>query len=270
MRNGIRTVEAVLLLTALALGPLSSNAAVITFDNILPSTPSTPCFGDIPACPSLFLDVDGYRFASPDNGVSNHAHVLSAPYVQGVEAYASNGTQFIGLDSALITMTHLAGASFALQGLDIAEGYLLEGAARGFASQLRIEGQLLGGGQVSATYDFDGINDGVGGVADFQSISLPNTFVGLASVRFIGLDADGQPGFAFVNLDNISVTAVPEPASASMLLTALGLIGCFARLKQRLHRQRRLAADDSRSGIGSNEIRMSATAGGATTDGAGI
>lgn len=215
---------------------LPSHATVITFDNVPTGTglppgsgidvSISPCFGQnaaLSGCPATFLDADGFRFTSPDNGFTNHAHLVSSPFEipQDAESYASNGTKYIGLDSTMLAMTHIDGVPFTLSAFDAAEGLRKNGALFAAPTKVRVEGTLSGGGTVSAVFDFDGINDGNDPTTDFQSFILPSSFNSLTSVTWVGLDINGVPGLLNqFSIDNVNVT--PEPASLALL--GLGVV----------------------------------------------
>ena len=67
---------------------------------------NSPCFGENGSC-LAFLDERGYRFTSAADGVNDHAHLVSAPYFFGTQSWASNGTNYIGLDATNITFERI-------------------------------------------------------------------------------------------------------------------------------------------------------------------
>jgi len=186
---------------------------------------NSPCFGENGSC-LAFLDERGYRFTSAADGVNDHAHLVSAPYFFGTQSWASNGTNYIGLDATNITFERIDGQLFSLHRIDAAEGVLNSGLAIGFAGQLVITGQLSGGGSVNATFDFDGVNDGTGPAVDFQTFELPANFTSLVSVTLLG--AGNAP--SLFSVDNLTVTTVPLPLS--MALFGPTLLSLVARRRR--------------------------------------
>lgn len=141
---------------------------------------------------------------------------------------ASNGTITVGSENPTVTtMTKSGGEAFSVQSIDLGELFTSETGSH----QVRITGDLSGGGTVSATVDLDNINDGSGGVADFQTFSLPSSFDNLQSLVLAGTLPLEDPRFMF---DNIVVGAgelspVPEPSTALLLGSALTGVLAHAR-----------------------------------------
>ena len=208
-----------------------SQASVITFDDVPVGTgippgsgidvSVSPCFGVnaasvAPGCPATFLDDGGFRFTVLQTAFSDHGHLISSPFGVPGQSFPNNGTQYIGEDTSNLLMTRIGGGTFSLLGFDAAEGFLVLGALIAErARKLRVDGSLSGGGTVSVTFDFDGINDGSGMSADFQNFLLPGSFNNLTAVTWTGLDANGDPGIFVFSIDNVNVT--PEPTGAALL-----------------------------------------------------
>ena len=124
---------------------------------------------------------------------------------------------------------------FSLSGFDYAELSPTPGANATF---LRVTGLLTGGGTLSRIVDIDGIADGPGGAADFQTETFDNTFASsfFTSVTIAGMkNADLQGGFS---LDNVVLTGerggVPEPASWALMILGFGGVGGSLRARRRM------------------------------------
>ncbi len=228
MNFKIRAAATVALTLTVAL-PVA--AEVLDFDDLssdggtggLPAVVS-PCFGDDISC-LPFLDERGYRFTSVADGIATHAHLVTAPYSFETQSYASNGTHYIGIDASNISFSRVDGRPFALTRIDAAEGMRNSGQAIGFATKLSVTGLLAGGGTVSATFDFDGVNDGAASAVDFQTFELPSGFNGLTAVTLRG-GGSTQPLFS---VDNLHVSTVPLPPSVALFGVALVPLVAFRR-----------------------------------------
>ena len=138
---------------------------------------------------------------------------------------ASNGTTTMGSEAfpAQITMSQAGGGAFALLSLDLGE--LRTSTPPG--NRVRVDGVVFGGGSVSILYSLDGINDGAGGLADFETFILPAGFGSLSEVTFNGLHSGGGAQARFL-VDNI--VATPEPST--LLLLSAGLAGLGLRRRR--------------------------------------
>jgi hypothetical protein len=200
----------------LSFPPGSAAAALIDFEDVGDAGTIQPT-----------ITSQGYLF-SPASGEPFNGLVVLLDGGDCFPACAANGTQTLaagGVESHPgtfhpVTMTQLLGGSFTLLGFDYAE--FVEGGNDANATSLHLVGNLLGGGTVQQDLALDGINDGPGGGADFESAVLFGFWSSsvLTSLQFWGFDGrDVASGF---QLDNILVSAdVPEPAA--LLLLGLGL-----------------------------------------------
>ena len=173
-----------------------AEAQVVTFDEL--TSTQNPILGSIVCAADT-----GFRF------FSDHFHFIGGSFPQD---YSSNGTTHIGYESGRgfpITMERVGGGTFSLVSLDAAEFYSAPVPDRPDAQMLTIVGFQQGGGTVSHVVSIDGVYDGPGGVADFEHVVLPGTFVNLRSVVFTGMRVANVSGG--VALDNIEYrVAAPE------------------------------------------------------------
>lgn len=185
----------------------AANAAVVDFEDIAVGAGANTIGGDRVS--------GGFNFDSS----TNHTHLGNDTSV------ASNGTTYLAVDdyngAATITMSLVGGGTFGLTSFDIAEWAL----SADWASEVRLTGNLFGGGSIVTTVSLDGIADGIGGNADFETVVLG--WSGLTSVVFDAVNGSGDLYYA---LDNIS-TEVPE--AASLGLFGLGLVGLGLAARRR-------------------------------------
>ncbi|MCW8901728.1 MAG: hypothetical protein OQK95_13770, partial [Gammaproteobacteria bacterium] len=78
-----------------------------------------------------------------------------------------------------------------------------------YPEQIHVTGHVLDGSTVTATFLFDGVNDGAGPLVDFQTAVLPDSFRNLTSIEFISDTFSNRYG-----LDTI-VTVELEPGVIS-------------------------------------------------------
>ena len=191
----------------------AAQASVVTFDDL-------PVLGN---AIHTTATSSGFDF----NG--GHFHIIDTPDSRLVE----NGTQYLAAEAAgalgkPVTMTASSGGLFSLNGLDIAELWL-PGIGLADFKNVTLTGNVFGGGVLTASFMLDGIGDGVGGVNDFQTVTLSG-WNNLTSVVISGMDANGN--FGDYAIDNLIVNAtpgVPEPAAWAMMLAGFGLVGATLR-----------------------------------------
>jgi hypothetical protein len=213
---------------ALAIAPLAHAAPVVVdFSNYastgVHATVSSGGFDFVPAGGTLAVAFNG----------SNCSPTCAA---NGTTALAVGSPGLVPPTVAPITMSTAAYASFRLTGLDYAE-LSLNSINNWSASSIVITGALLGGGTVTQTLIVDGLNDGPGGDADFQSAVLDPFWSTseLVSLQFTGFIGTNSP-HAF-QLDNIALDAtrigeLPEPASLALVGLALAAASRTRRARQ--------------------------------------
>lgn len=155
--------------TLIFLGLIASTAEAdtITFNSVLQTT-----YGPDRAN----LTTQGFLFSSDGHLHTNESFGFTDDSLGGFVTAASNGTIYANAhDGSTITMQMENAAPFSLNGFDAAEHI---GAANSFrnAMQITITGFLHGGGIVMQTFTLDGVTDGPGGAADFQTFMLEANF----------------------------------------------------------------------------------------------
>jgi hypothetical protein len=152
---------------------------------------------------------------------------------------AANGTETLVMGAGSgtnpastgpLTMVNASGTNFYLLAFDYAE--FVQGGHVTNAVSITVTGNLFGGGTVSQTLNLDGINDGPGGVGDFETSSLASFWASslLTSVDFTSTLASGGPNGGY-QLDNINVSFAPEPGMLALLGLAAAGLGFAGRRK---------------------------------------
>ena len=153
----------------------------------------------------------------------NNSSGFNDLHISNQEAFGPwNGTTN-GRSHDDVVLTQVGGAAFSLQNFDFA-GWT------GGEVAFTVTGNYAGGGSITERFVPDGVSDGPGGQADFQTFTVTGNWTNLASVVWVHTGAGTNQGL--FSLDNINVNATPEPASFSVL--GLGLIALGW-----LHRKRR-------------------------------
>jgi hypothetical protein len=154
-------------------------------------------------------------------------------------ACAYNGTKYFWNYGPDVTVKSTTGALFSLLSFDASESFGGAYFARYTAPNIRVTGTLASGGTVTATFTMDGIDDGMGAQIDFQTFTLPTTFIGLNKIVFSGIGG----AISYYGIDNIvlggasgmtsNASDIPEPATLGLVGLALLLGGRSARRAQR-------------------------------------
>ena len=221
----------------LAAGVRSAQATTVTFEDLALDSFGT---GGDRTSGGFFFDT-----------ALNHSHIDN-----GTGGWnTSDGTQFMMIDNVAVnpnginnttTFSPIGGGPFTLSSINISEagggGTALTGGAgccSTYAHQVRVTGNLLGGGTVFRllTLDYNGTTIPTFG---FETFTFNSSWENLSSVVLEGIGADccGQTDASKGNyfaIDNVvvnavAVSAVPEPGT----LTLLGLgSGYLIRRRQR-------------------------------------
>jgi hypothetical protein len=158
---------------------------------------------------------------------ANPNYALTATWANFAPQGPDNGTIHLHSRDAttVFSITESTGKVFSLLNFDGAESH--EGLPGLWAQAIQVTGLINGGGTVTASFSLDGIQDGFGGSADFESFVLPSTFSNLVEVQFRGIGPNTSTNWYHIdNLDFDTVTSTPEPVSMALLgLTGIGGIG---------------------------------------------
>lgn len=158
--------------------------------------------------------------------VGTNVQLVDASYLTpGYTLGASDGQQWVDLTGSnesfgkglSTSFASLAGQAYVLS-LDVGRLF-----SRGTAAvEVKLGSTSLG--------VFTGNASGSGNTMGWQSFST--SFVGTGATQtlsFIGVNSGPGSDSTLIGLDNVSVSAVPEPGSMALLLTGLGVMGWVAR-----------------------------------------
>jgi hypothetical protein len=212
--------KATLAIVIALLSPIVARADVLTFDDALSGNRTVNSY----ASGSWLVTASPFHTVTLPNGGVLKLVDNSTPYI----ASLGSGAEFD------LTLRRTDDAPFSLVRFDAAELYLdaaladIEGVAT--PTDIHIGAMWPDGHQSFHAFTLDGIRDGAGGADDFQTFITSSELSGVSALTFFGADLpnDRDAGMA---LDNLVVTAVPEPSAAALLAVAmaLGCVGCIGR-----------------------------------------
>lgn len=241
MKHFFRRVAAV---AAIVLSTGAAQAEIIDFEQPV-SGPSTP-FAPLLTHGDVFLQ-NSYYFNVFSNDANAQAFDLVGSMIDGndlttcssVLCPTNNASTFYGsLNDGAVAIGRMDGQSFAVNGFEAsflgASGSVLPPVS----GLLRLQGFTSAGASLTQTFQLGGLNDS--GALGFASFNTSGSF---ASTMFETVYAFGfacnsggtcnafSTNRAQFAMDNISVTAVPEPETTAMF--ALGLIAMGAAVRRR-------------------------------------
>ena len=146
---------------------------------------------------------DGMYFTSP-NGLVHNDYLDSGQPDNGTPYMSATVTQ------VPLSITAVNNVLFMLVSVDLAEYSTVYSMPR----MLTFTGHRSDGTVVSQVFTTDGIIDGTGPLADFETFTFNSEFYNLQSVTI------DQPRYCMDNLV-LSVSAIPEPSTAACLLIAV-------------------------------------------------
>ncbi len=209
-----RSSSLILTLLSLLAAP-SANATILTFDSLTAGY-YAPSF-----------NTNGFTFSIASHGfhTGNDSSGWAASGSYNVGVHRNGGS------AVPVTMSVTGGGVFSIQSMDLGEFYLRNG-----ARTVSAIGYLSGGGAVNTTFNLDGIADGAGGVADFQTFAFSSAWSNLTSIVFDSPNiSTNENSWSFDNVV-VNQAVVNTPAPASIALLGLGLLGLG--LQRRLSIQR--------------------------------
>jgi hypothetical protein len=217
MKN-IRTTLA----CVISLLPIIAHADVITFED----APTWSNTSSVSAFSS-----GGFNFKLDGSGATLTNQQLCGP------ACPVNGTNLALLPygPSLLAMSKSDGGAFDLIGFQGAGSFnfnLFNGSHPEYIpDQIDVTGTLVGGGSVMQSFLINKTT-GSNGALSFSDYVFNSNFTNLISASFSSSGKSPTPfGFGFT-VDNIVVTAVPEPETCAMLLAGLALMAGVSRRRK--------------------------------------
>lgn len=241
----------VALIAAIAVSAGAAQAEMIDFEQPV-GGPTAP-FAPMLTHEDVFLQ-GSYSFTTFSNTSNAQFGDLVGAMINGSDPFmcfgvvcpTNNASTFYGaLNDGAVAFSRMDGQSFAVNSFDASFIGGMGASLPPIAGLLRLQGFTSTGSTLSQTYQLAGLNDS--GALDFGSFNTSGAF---ASTNFTTVYAFGfacntggacnafstdRGQFA---LDNISVTAVPEPETTAMF--GLGLLAIAAAVRRRQSKQGRV------------------------------
>ena len=213
----IRKISASILL----LVSVQANAALIDFENL-----ATASYGGIDVS---YVEEDGFLISPV--GSQNHLSVFQDGWQSN--RGASNGTNTLatyGPNTSITFSLHSTdGSAFSIKSIDLT-GLVKDSDPDWLhnADSVFFSGRFSDGSSITSSFILDGINDGVGGLVDFETYEFSSDWTNLMSVSFIANNTNGTYT-SYLNFDNIVVSSVPEPSIIALMFTGLFGLGIVRR-----------------------------------------
>ncbi|WP_292043258.1 PEP-CTERM sorting domain-containing protein [Massilia sp. UBA6681] len=208
---GLKAIACVAMFAASQFVASNAAASLIDFEEVADWTELTPSG----------MSASGYKLAMGDGGNAGAFSFIIAGTGDSTGLSGNGSTRLVNFNGANVTLSAANQGAFDLFSFDGGESWF--GDEHFWADRISVVGTLAGGGTVTQTFDLDLVKHAVSGM---QTFTLDASFRKLLSVTFSGIG--GNPEFS---IDNISVNAVPEPASGALLL--LGAAGIAAVRRRR-------------------------------------
>jgi hypothetical protein len=209
---------------------------------IIPATAgAAPIVLDFDAAPQDWIKLDFGGFAFVDAPLHEDGFVITTlgsindqlgvgNHTWCADSCADNGTQALRSSSAgTITLFQREDQSvFHFLGFDAGE--LNSTFADLWATGIRVTGYRADSTSITQDFTLDLLNDGTGGIADFQTFFSNGLFTNLVSLTMEGL---GTNGFNYYSIDNVVLStdpvSVPEPTGLALLAAGLGALTWMRR-----------------------------------------
>ncbi len=234
-------------LSAVALGAMALMSAVPAMADTIDFESQLP---DIFAGGMSFTD-HGFNLLVIDSPFSSTGDGLAGALVNGADPYTcvnavcpagNDSSYYAGLNDGAVKLTGSDARGFRLSAIDYAFVSPIGGLPTGLQpGKLTISAEKVGGGTVYAELDFSALNGNSASPFVHAGLSAQFGTAAYSSVVFSSCLFDGNGGCspygnqAQFAIDNIEVTAVPEPQTYAMLGLGLAAIGLLSRRRRASH-----------------------------------